>query len=54
MAQLVERKTGDRKVASLSQTAGGVNVLCPLARYFIRCLVLVLPRKTRHDMTENC
>ena len=29
MAQLVERKTGDRRIASLSLTAEGVSVLCP-------------------------
>ena len=30
-------------------------MLCPLARHFIRCLVLVQPRKTenRPDMTEK-
>ena len=43
MPQLVEH----RRVASSSLTAGGVTVLCSWARNFIRCLVLVQPRKTR-------
>ena len=41
-------------VASLRLT--GVTVLCPCARHFINCLVLVQPRKTGNhpDMTETC
>ena len=45
-AQLVERKTGDRRHASSSLTSCGVTVLCPGARHFIPCLVQVQPRKT--------
>ena len=51
--ELVEYETGDRRVASLRLTAGGVSVLCPLARYFICCFVLAQPRKTCPDMTEK-
>ena len=29
MAQLVESKTGDQRIAGLSLTASGVTVLCP-------------------------
>ena len=32
VAQLVERLTGDRRVAGLRLTAGRVTVLCPLAK----------------------
>ena len=48
-----EHWTGDQRVASLRLAASGVTVLCPLARHFIRCLVLVQPRKkeNRPDMT---
>ena len=56
MAQLVERKTGDRRAAGLSLTAGGVTVLCLLDQdtlKFIRCLVLVQLKKIHRDMTEN-
>ena len=53
MAQLVERETGDRRVAGSSRTTGGVTVLCSWARHFIRCLILVQHRKTRLDMTEK-
>ena len=28
-------------------------MFCPLAGHFIRCLVLVQPRKTRPDITEK-
>ena len=54
MAQLVEGLTGNRMVASLCLTASGVTVLFPQARHFIRCLVLVQPRKTGNcpDMTD--
>ena len=38
--------TGDRRVAGLSLIANGVTVLCPGARHYIRCLVLVQPMKT--------
>ena len=34
-------------------TAGRVFVLCPSARHFIRCLVLVQPRITGPNMTEK-
>ena len=53
IAQLVERLAGDQRVAGLSLTASTVTVLCPLARYFISCLVLVQPRKNHPDMTEK-
>ena len=41
--------------ASSRLTAGGVIVLCPLGRHFIRCLVLVKPRKIGnfHNMAEK-
>ena len=39
------------RVAGLSLTGG--TVLCPLARHYILCLVLVQPRKTRLDITEK-
>ena len=41
------------RVASSRITAGSVTVLCPQARHFIHCLVLVQPRKTHPYMTEN-
>ena len=41
VVQFVEHWTGDQRVASSSLTAGGVIVLCPEARHFIHCLVLV-------------
>ena len=44
---------GDLKVASSRLAVGGVTVLGHCARHFIRC-VMVQPRKTRPDMTENC
>ena len=36
-------------------TGGGVTVLCPLARHFIYCLVLVQHGKTGNspDMTDH-
>ena len=43
-----------RWVAISNLTAGGVTVFGPWARHSIRCLVLIQPRKTRPDMTENC
>ena len=54
VAQLVERFTEDRRVASSRLT--GDTVLCPCAKHFILCLVLVKPRMTgsRPHMTENC
>ena len=56
MAQLVECRAGDRRVAGLSLTAGGVNVLCLLDQNtlkFIRCLVLVQLRNIHRNMTEK-
>ena len=50
---LVEHYTGDQRVAGWSLTAGRVTVLCPGARRFIRCLVLVHPRKIHPNMTEK-
>ena len=52
VAQLVERYTGNNRVASLGLT--GVTVLCPWERQFIRCLEMVEPKKTgnRLDMTK--
>ena len=40
---------------SPSASTHGVTVLCPRARHFNRCLILVKPRKTRYypDMTEK-
>ena len=54
VAQLVECQTGDRRVTSWILTDCGVPVLCPWARHFIHCLVLVQPRKTgnRSNITE--
>ena len=45
--------TLDQRVAGSGLTGG--TVLCPWARQFIPCLVLVQPRKTGNclDMTEN-
>ena len=40
-----------RGVVGLSLTGG--TGLCPGARHFILCLVMVQPRTTRPDMTEN-
>ena len=48
MAQLVVLDWGSKHL-----TAVGVTVLCPWAKNFIRCLILVQPRKTRPDMTEK-
>ena len=42
----------DRGIAS-SSLAGG-TAFCPSARHFILCFVLVQPRKTCSNMTENC
>ena len=50
-SSVVECLTQDRGVVVLSLT--GVTVLCPIARHFIGCLVLVQPRKTRPNMTEK-
>ena len=44
--------TRDRGVAGLSLP--GVTGLCPLARHINPCLVLVQPRKTCPETTENC
>ena len=57
----VDRYTGEWKTASLGLTAGRVTVLFPWARHFIRCLVLVQPRKMQaffwafweHDPTQE-
>ena len=48
VAQLVELLTLDRKVV-ISRLAAGSNCVV----FFIRCLVLVQPRKTCPDMTEK-
>ena len=48
---VVEFLTQDRGVAGSSLTRG--TVLCPFARHFILCLVLVQPRQTCPDMTEK-
>ena len=48
---MVECLTRDRKVVGSSLTGG--NALCPSARHFILCLVLVQPRKTCPNMTEK-
>ena len=55
VAQLVECYTGDPRVASSTLTAGGATVLCPSARHFILCLVLVQSRKMGNcpDMTKT-
>ena len=34
MAQLVEHKTGDRRVVSSRLIVGGVTVLCPSTRHY--------------------
>ena len=44
VSQLVERHTGVRRDAS--SRLNDVTVLCPWARHFICCLVMVQPRKT--------
>ena len=51
MAQLVERKTGDRRVASLSFTPGGVSVLCPLSKTLYLLLNTSAPQEdsSQHD-----
>ena len=48
---VVECWTRDRRVAGLRLTRG--IALCPLVRLFILCLVLVQPRKTCPNMTEE-
>ena len=48
---VVEVFTRDQGVVGLSLTGG--TVLCPWARHFILCLVLVQPRKTFPDITET-
>ena len=53
VAQSVEHYTGDWRVVSSRLTVCRVTVLCPWARHFICCLVLVQPRKIRLDMTEK-
>ena len=40
-------------VDRLQITAGEVTVLCPRARHFIRCLVLVQPRKTGNKLSQH-
>ena len=47
---VVGRLTRDQGVAGSS--LAGCTVLCPWARHFILCLVLVQPRKTHNDMAE--
>ena len=47
MVDMIERWTADQRVARSSLNAGGVTMLCPWARVFIRCSLLVQP-----DMTE--
>ena len=46
-------KTGDWRVAGWSLNSSGVAMLCPWARQFIHCLVLVQHRKPHSHMT-NC
>ena len=56
VAHLVERLTGDRRIASLRLTASGVTVFCASVRHFyICCIVLVEHRKKGYcpDMTEK-
>ena len=48
---LVECLTQDQGVAGSSLT--GSTVLCPCARHFITCLVLVQPKTIRPDMPEK-
>ena len=48
---VVECLTWDREIAGLS-LIGGI-ALCPWARHFILCLVLVQPKKIHPDMTEQ-
>ena len=52
-AELSGSVGGDRRVDSSSLTDGGVPVLCPWARHFIHCLLLVQPRKTGPNITET-
>ena len=47
---MVECLTPDQGVAGSSYTEG--TALCPRARHFILCLVLVQPRKTCPEMTD--
>ena len=49
--RMIECLTRDRGVAGSSLNGG--TALCPWARHLILCLVLIQPRKTRPDMTEN-
>ena len=53
VAQWVERQTGDPWIAYSSFIASGVTVLCPWARHFIRCLVLVQAKETHPNMPEK-
>ena len=48
---MVECLTLDQEIVGLSLTRG--TLLCPLARHFILCLVLVQPRKTHLELTEK-
>ena len=48
---VVECLTQDRGIAGSSLT--GVTALCPRARHFNPCLVLVQPRKTRPNTIET-
>ena len=48
---VVECLSQDGRVEGLSLT--GATALCPGARHINSCLVLVQPRKTRHDITEK-
>ena len=45
----------DLRIAGWRLKASRVTVLCSLLRYFIRCLILVQPRKTGNhsDVTEK-
>ena len=49
----VWERSGSILEAVASSSITGVTVLCPLARHINPCLVLVKPRTTRPDITEN-
>ena len=49
----VGRAIGESCVAGSSLNPGRATVLCPSAKHFIRCLVLIQHSKPRPDMTEK-
>ena len=51
---VVECLTQDQGLQVCSLSLSEAATLCPGARHFIPCLVLVQPRKTCPNMTENC